>query len=51
MPYNADYGTFLANNLYCILTKFIHHICNQIETFLICKTGYNTDCEYFFINI
>ena len=33
----------------CILTKFIHNICDQIKTFLICQTGYDTNHHGFWI--
>ena len=43
--------TFLTgtkrNDLYRILTQFIHDISNQIKSLLVCQTGYNADHHSF----
>ena len=31
------------HNLYRILAELVHHIINQVKSFLVCQTGYNTD--------
>ena len=36
-------------DLYCILTQFIHYICNKIKSLLICQSGYDTDHHSFMI--
>ena len=38
-------------DLYCILTHLIHHIINQVKSFLICQTGNDSDQHYMIVFI